>query len=182
MDVKTVCLGMLTDGEASGYDLKKNFESCFAHFFAAGYGSIYPALAALAESGLVSCREVLQEGKPDRKVYRITERGLQQLQAELEDPNPSHKIRSEFLATMCFAHLMTPTQIETVLKSRIAAIEGYEAMFDEFERTGMHDWPAGARFTVGLGRAVMVAMKQYIEEHGHTLLEEPRIQQRTASA
>ncbi len=40
MDVKTVCLGMLTDGAASGYDLKKQFESSFGHFFAAGYGSI----------------------------------------------------------------------------------------------------------------------------------------------
>ena len=45
MDVKTVCLGMLTDGPASGYDLKKQFESTFSHFFAAGYGSIYPALS-----------------------------------------------------------------------------------------------------------------------------------------
>jgi hypothetical protein len=41
MDVKTVCLGMLTDGEASGYDLKKFFESSFGHFFPAGYGSIH---------------------------------------------------------------------------------------------------------------------------------------------
>jgi DNA-binding PadR family transcriptional regulator len=53
MDVKTVCLGMLTDGDASGYDLKKEFESSFGHFFAAGYGSIYPALGALARDGMV---------------------------------------------------------------------------------------------------------------------------------
>jgi DNA-binding PadR family transcriptional regulator len=68
MDVKTVCLGMLNDGEASGYDLKKHFESTFAHFFAAGYGSIYPALSSLAEAGLVNCREIAQDGKPDRMV------------------------------------------------------------------------------------------------------------------
>ena len=58
MDVKTVCLGMLTDGTASGYDLKKEFESTFAHFFAAGYGSIYPAVwsfqLALRSRGLGS--------------------------------------------------------------------------------------------------------------------------------
>ena len=52
MDVKTVCLGMLTDGPASGYDLKKQFESSFGHFFAAGYGSIYPALSSLAANGI----------------------------------------------------------------------------------------------------------------------------------
>ena len=53
MDVKTVCLGMLTDGPASGYDMKKCFESSFGHFFPAGYGSIYPALATLARNGMV---------------------------------------------------------------------------------------------------------------------------------
>ena len=51
MDVKTLCLGLLTAGEACGYDLKKTFESSFKHFFPAGYGSIYPALADLAEAG-----------------------------------------------------------------------------------------------------------------------------------
>ena len=54
MDVKTVCLGMLTDGDATGYDLKKHFDSSFGHFYSAGYGSIYPALASLADHGLVS--------------------------------------------------------------------------------------------------------------------------------
>jgi DNA-binding PadR family transcriptional regulator len=95
MDVKTVCLGMLTDHEASGYDLKKAFESSFGHFFVAGYGSIYPALASLAEHGYVSCREIPQDGKPDRKVYQITAAGRQHLLKELENPAPSHKVRSE---------------------------------------------------------------------------------------
>ena len=181
MDVKTVCLGMLTDGEASGYDLKKKFESSFGHFFAAGYGSIYPALASLAEKGLVSCREIPQHGKPDRKVYRITEAGRRHLLTELEEPNPSHKVRSEFLATMCFAHLMNAGQIETIFKNRIAEIEKYEAMFDEFAKTGMSEWPAGAVFTVGLARAVMGAMKTYIQENGQVLLADSGTGQKTAT-
>lgn len=171
MDVKTVCLGMLTNGEASGYDLKKNFESSFGHFFAAGYGSIYPALASLAGQGLVQCEEIAQEGKPDRKVYRITTEGRQELLKALDNPNPSHKVRSEFLATMCFAHLMKPEQIRTVLENRLAEIDQYMALFDEIESSGMADWPNGMVFTVGLGRAVMNAMQRYVEEHGHMLLE-----------
>jgi DNA-binding PadR family transcriptional regulator len=181
VDVKTVCLGMLTDGEASGYDLKKNFESSFGHFFAAGYGSIYPALAALAEQGLVNCREVPQEGKPDRKVYRITETGRQRLLEELAKPNPSHKVRSEFLATICFAHLMDAEQIGTVLKSRLGDIDRYLAMFDDFERTCMRDWPKGMVFSVGLARSVMSAMKQYIEEHGDQLRTESTAGKRAAA-
>ena len=85
MDVKTVCLGMLTDGDASGYDLKKQFESTFSHFFAAGYGSIYPALSALLADGLVDCREIAQDGRPDRKVYRITTAGRAHLRLALDE-------------------------------------------------------------------------------------------------
>ncbi len=55
MDVKTLCLGLLTQGAASGYDLKKRFETCFRSFYSAGYGSIYPALAYLADTDLVTC-------------------------------------------------------------------------------------------------------------------------------
>ena len=98
MDVKTVCLGMLTDGDASGYDMKKCFESSFGHFFPAGYGSIYPALATLARNGLVEFELVPQDGKPDRKVYQITGKGREALSDGLSNPHPTHKIRSEFLA------------------------------------------------------------------------------------
>jgi DNA-binding PadR family transcriptional regulator len=181
MDVKTVCLGMLTSGAASGYDLKKNFESSFGHFFAAGYGSIYPALASLAEQGLVDCEEIAQAGKPDRKVYCITAAGREKLLEALDKPDPSHKVRSEFLATLCFAHLMTPEQIRTVLGSRVGEIDRYLGMFDEFEATCMNDWPKGMVFTVGLARAVMTAMKQYIEKEGHSLLDSQHLEERAAS-
>jgi len=158
---------MLTDGEASGYDLKKAFESSFGHCFPAGFGSIYPALAALAEQGCVSCREVPQEGKPDRKVYQITAAGRQQLLNELEDPAPSHKVRSEFLATMAFAHLMTPEQITTVLNSRIEDADLNLQIIDDFENCCDKEQPKGVKFTLGFGRAMMHAMKAYVEENRH---------------
>lgn len=170
MDVKTVCLGMLSDGEASGYDLKKQFESTFVHFFAAGYGSIYPALAALHAGGLVACREVPQDGRPDRKVYRITEQGLRHLRAGLDDPNPSHKVRSEFLATMCFAHLMTPEQIATVLDNRLRDLGTYLEMFEEFESCS-DKWTEGMRFVCGFGRAVTEASKAFIEKNRDVLVQ-----------
>ena len=172
MDVKTVCLGMLTHGEASGYDLKKTFESSFGHFFLAGFGSIYPALASLAEQGLVSCREIPQDGKPDRKVYSITAKGRKKLLEELDNPAPTHKIRSEFLATMCFAHLMTPEQVQTVLDSRIADTEHYFKMFDEIESCCDTEYPIGVQFTIGFGRAMMQAMRQYVEQNRHMFDEE----------
>lgn len=172
MDVKTVCLGMLTDGEASGYDLKKHFESTFGHFFAAGYGSIYPALAWLADNGLVSCREIAQEGKPDRKVYAITANGQQFLLDALQNTQPSHKIRSEFLAMMCFAHLMRPDDVAAVLDNRLGDIRSYKAIFKEIEDGSDLDWPPGMKFVLGFGKAMSAAMERYINDNRHLLVED----------
>src|SRR3546814_3071348 len=55
MDAKTLCLGVLSRGAASGYEIKKAFEEGpFSHFHQASFGSIYPALNALSADGLVA--------------------------------------------------------------------------------------------------------------------------------
>lgn len=169
MDVKTVCLGMLTGGAASGYDLKKQFESSFGHFFAAGYGSIYPALAWLAENGFVSCREILQEGKPDRKVYAITPSGREFLLDALRNTSPLHKVRSEFLAMMCFAHLMRPEDVEAVLNNRLGELQALEQLFGHLENDSSLDWPAGMKFVLGFGKAISAATEKYINDNRHLL-------------
>jgi len=179
MDVKTVCLGILTDGPASGYDLKKQFESTFSHFFAAGYGSIYPALSALARQDLVTCEEIPQDGKPDRKVYEITDEGRAYLLTALEDPAPCHKVRSEFLATMCFAHLMPIHQVRTVLNYRIEECAHYTKVISDMESDSMEEWPPGMRFVAGFGKAMIEAMSNYVETNRHLLEEEPQNQSAT---
>ena len=81
-------------------------------------------------AGLVTCQEIPQEGKPDRKVYSITDAGREKLAVALDNPAPGHKLRSEFLATMFFAHLMTDEQINAVLDNRIQEVEEFIAMID----------------------------------------------------
>jgi len=165
MDVKTVCLGMLTNGPASGYDLKKYFESTFGHFFAAGFGSIYPALNSLAEHGLVRCEEIPQEGRPDRKVYSITDAGRTELAKALDNRRPSHKLRSEFLATLFFADLMTTEQVDAVLDNRLREVEEFLRVLDAMNTGDSARWPAGARFVAGFGRAMALACRGYIREN-----------------
>ena len=172
MDVKTVCLGMLTDGEASGYDMKKCFESSFGHFFPAGYGSIYPALATLARNGLVEFEQVSQEGKPDRKVYHITEKGREALMEGLANPNPSHKVRSEFLATLWFAHLLPDEQVNIVIENKLEELDEIAKMIEEFAASDCHRMGPGAQFVAGFGKHMMSSIKQYIEDN-RDLLAEP---------
>lgn len=169
MDVKTVCLGMLTDGPASGYDMKKCFESSFGNFFPAGYGSIYPALATLARNGMVEFEEVPQEGKPDRKVYTITEKGRKELMQGLSNPQPTHRVRSEFLAMMCFAHLMTEEQVNLVIDNKLLEIENFLKLFEKPLCNQCSSMPNGARFVAGFGQFVASSLKGYIEENREML-------------
>lgn len=165
MDVKTVCLGMLTDGPASGYDMKKCFESTFGHFFPAGYGSIYPALATLARNGLVEFEEIPQDGKPDRKVYSITDAGRAELDSALSNPNPSHRVRSEFLAMMCFAHLMSDEQINAVIDNKLGELGEFLQMLEQLPQGECSAMPKGTRFVAGFGHFVASSLTRYIEEN-----------------
>ena len=163
---------MLTDGPASGYDMKKCFESSFGHFFPAGYGSIYPALATLARNGLVEFEQVPQDGKPDRKVYSITDKGREALTESLSNPSPSHKIRSEFLATLWFAHLMDQKHIDTIIEGKLGEIEGFLELIKEFTDCECDSTTRGAQFVAGFGEHMANAFKQYIEDNRAMLLDE----------
>ena len=171
MDVKTVCLGMLTDGPASGYDTKKCFESSFGHFFPAGYGSIYPALATLARNGMVEFEEVPQEGKPDRKVYSITDKGREELMKGLSNPKPAHKVRSEFLAMLWFAHLMPEEDIDSLIETKLGEIDEFLKLFDQFPACECDSVPKGAQFVAGFGHFMATSFRQYIEDNRAMLTE-----------
>lgn len=160
---------MLTDGPASGYDMKKCFESSFGHFFPAGYGSIYPALATLARNGMVEFEEVPQEGKPDRKVYTITDKGREELMIGLSNPKPTHKVRSEFLAMMCFAHLMTEEQVNLVIDNKLLELDAFLQLFDECSSDTCGSMPNGTRFVAGFGQFIASSLKVYIEENREML-------------
>ncbi|HHQ14544.1 MAG TPA: PadR family transcriptional regulator [Chromatiales bacterium] len=171
MDVKTLCLGLLTRQPASGYDLKKEFESLFKHFFPAGYGSIYPALADLHARGLVECEQIPQSGKPDRKLYRITEQGRSVFADALHHSTPQHKLRSEFLATMYFADQMEPERLRELLQQRIDDLSRAVEHLDRIQRSWEADTPRGARFVAGFGSTIAEAALEYIQRYQSTLTD-----------
>jgi PadR family transcriptional regulator AphA len=171
MDVKTLCLGLLTVEEACGYDLKKTFESSFKHFFPAGYGSIYPALADLAAAGLVNCREIPQVGKPDRKVYRITEAGEKAFIQSLNRTDPQHKLRSEFLAMIYFSDRIDDERLADLLDDRVERLRETVKHIESISQQHVGDSSAGANFVAGFGQVVAEAAARYIESNRHLLTQ-----------
>ncbi len=171
MDAKTVCLGLLSFGEATGYDLKKHCESTVDYFFPTGFGSIYPALANLAEQGLVTCTTDSTEGRPDRKIYRITPAGVASLRKSLADCEPTHKVRSEFLAVLYFAHLLPPGHVSALLDERISGMQQGLQRLRNSACPAEHQWPNSVRFVQGFGAALLEAAIDYTRRNRQLLDE-----------
>jgi len=95
-------LGILSYGPMSGYDIKKFYEQNVAGFWKESYGQIYPILKRLAEEGLATKSIRKQEGKPDRHIYVITEKGRGQLRQWLVAPTGPHIGRHETLLKLMF--------------------------------------------------------------------------------
>jgi PadR family transcriptional regulator, regulatory protein AphA len=162
MNVKTLCLGYLSLKDATGYEIKKDVEDgLFSHLIEASYGSIYPALNQLAVDGLVSCREEEQSGKPDKKVYAITEAGLKALRLALSALPARDKYKSEFLFVMLLQqHLSIPMQIAAVEKQLTDLREDLDSIAQC--RASMPSHPA-SDFVTGYGEAVLRAASTYLE-------------------
>jgi PadR family transcriptional regulator, regulatory protein AphA len=180
MDVKTLCLAVLSKGDASGYEIKKAFEEGpFAHFQTASFGAIYPALARLSEAGMVVQTDHPQDGKPDKKMYRLTTAGQDALFATLEiSPGPD-QIRSDFLFLLFFAEHLPPARIRTLVDARIAFFREALAHMDELDAAGPCD--LGHGFVRGFGRTVYQAAMDYLTANGDKLVASVAVQHRQAA-
>jgi len=170
MDARTVCLGLLSFGEASGYDLKKHFESSVDHFFATGFGSIYPALSSLMKHGLIEPTAKSTGGRQDRKIYRITSAGRSELIRMLSMDEPRHLLRSDLFALLYFSHLVTPERITQVIDERLAVMASELAGTQNPNTPLKHPNPASAQFVAGLKSALFDTTIKYFREN-RALLE-----------
>ncbi len=90
-------MGLLSREELSGYDLAGRMRARVGHFWEARHSQIYPELARLEEEGLVTHRVVEQQDRPDKKVYEITEEGLEALKEWVTEPPAPRPSRDELV-------------------------------------------------------------------------------------
>jgi len=92
-------LGLLTQGgELSGYDLQRQAESSGGFFWAPAKSRIYAVLPQLVERGFATSREVVQTGRPNKQLYRVTKAGRAALQLWLEEPPVFEPERAPMMA------------------------------------------------------------------------------------
>ena len=104
--MKEVLLALLADGREHGYELKQAVESTFGGIWPPlNIGQIYTTLARMERDGLARSEHVQQEGRPDKRVYALTEAGAEELRAWIETPVTEARVKDEFFTKLVLARL-----------------------------------------------------------------------------
>lgn len=96
MALEHAILVSLAEKSASGYDLARRFDASIGHFWKASHQQIYKVLGRMEQDGQVASEAVAQDGRPDKKVYAITDAGRAELLAWSAKATPVEPLRSEF--------------------------------------------------------------------------------------
>jgi DNA-binding PadR family transcriptional regulator len=123
-------LASLLDGEASGYELAKRMDISVANFWHALPTQIYAELRRLEAAGLVAGREVPQEGRPDKRLFTLTEEGRDALlEFTRRTPRPT-AVKDELLIQIQAADFGDAGRVADSIEERCAAAEFRLSVFD----------------------------------------------------
>ncbi|MBC7001825.1 PadR family transcriptional regulator [Photobacterium sp. BZF1] len=132
MSLPHVILTVLSNRDATGYDITKEFSHSIGYFWKASHQQVYRELNKMAGNNQVTCKLEPQEGKPDRKVYSITDLGRQALFEWFQEPARNPTIRDEFSAKLvvCGVHNSEPMQqqLEGLIEESHTLINHYNEM------------------------------------------------------
>lgn len=165
---REVLLGLLTIEPMTGYDLGQLIRTSVGHFWRESYGQIYPNLKTLAADGLVTAKTEHQKGKPDRRVYSITDKGREQLGKWLAvEPQPEIP-RNELLLKLFFAARVSPEIPIGYLERMVEEERALLRQFRQAEReiAGNRQYPDAPywRMTARFGQLELEAHLHWAQE------------------
>ncbi len=104
-------LACLVERPCSGYDLAKQFDGSVGYFWSASHQQIYRELSKLEEQGWITSQTLQQSGRPDKKLYRITDKGDEHLRTWIASPCEPMPIKDDLLVKIFAGYIASPQTI-----------------------------------------------------------------------
>jgi PadR family transcriptional regulator AphA len=140
VSLRHAILVLLQDQEASGYDLAREFANSIGLVWNATHQQIYLELGKLNDQNMVKFRHIPQDGKPDKKLYRITEEGRDELIRWLRKPAAPPRIRDAFMVKIAGGALSDSSSILRELDDqadlRRERLHTFEALAKKLDEQG----------------------------------------------
>ena len=138
MSLKHGLLGLLNYGSMTGYELDKAFKASLSFFWQAKTSQIYRELDAMERGGWLTSERVIQNEKPNKRVYTLTEAGKAELQQWLSSPETdladAMRVRSAFLMRVFFAGETSREQALSMLRTyRNMCRQGSASMYSAYD-------------------------------------------------
>lgn len=178
MSLTHAILASLDFQPMTGYDLKKFFDVSVSHFWTTTQSHIYKALDDLEKEGWITGELIVQEGRPNRKVYRLTESGRAELRRWLTTPLPPAPVREAWLIQLFFSHASADEEIIALLEARGRMIRDILETYKTQTQSAIPaDLPPGMERAQALWRMTLdygVAFYEFELEWNQRMLERVR--------
>lgn len=140
MSVRHALLGLLEESPRHGYELKREYDSLFAHGRPLKFGQVYSTLARLQRDGLVHVASEEPGRGPDRRLFEITSEGAEDLNRWLREPEPAEPFIHSVLFTKVALALLSDRPADKYLQKQRAV---HERRMRELTRMKVGADPAG---------------------------------------
>lgn len=163
-------LGLLTYKPMSGYDVKTFFEKSIEHFWPAQLSQIYRELGTLEKRGCVNSHVEPQEGRPDKKVYNITEEGREELLHWLHESPKSllAYARDETCLRMFFGSRVEPGemifQLKLLIREKQKTLQILGDIYESVKHAGYPTEELYWQLTIRKGLLIAAAEVQWAHE------------------
>ncbi|MBE9080010.1 PadR family transcriptional regulator [Romeria aff. gracilis LEGE 07310] len=124
-------LALLAQHPDSGYDISKRFDEGLSCYWKATQQQVYRELSKMESQGWVSAEKVAQTGKPDKKVYHITDVGWTTLTDWYAEPTEPTRMREDLLVKVLIGHKMPRELLRLELHHRQAL---HQAQLDHYHQ------------------------------------------------
>ncbi|SCK44238.1 DNA-binding transcriptional regulator, PadR family [Streptomyces sp. WMMB 714] len=134
MALRHAVLAALLDGELSGYQLAKAFDMGVANFWHALPQQLYTELSGLERNGMIAGREVVQDARPNKRLFRVTDAGLAELENFASAAAKPSFIRDDLLVKVQAADSVSTGPLIEQLTERAEFAEAKAALFEALLR------------------------------------------------
>jgi len=115
---------MLHQGPRHGYEIKKDVERALGGMVPLNNKTLYLTLKRFEEMGAVTRQVIQQEGRPNRHLYELTERGSEVLQTLLRDfGEDAAGSDAEFFTRVSFFDFLEVEARKAILRARLAYLQ-----------------------------------------------------------
>ena len=116
MMIDYAILGLLSWKPLTGYDVKRVMQDSPFLYWSGNNNQIYKALTKLLENGFVTNQVQYQESAPNKKIYSITESGMDALIRWVMSEEPeAPEVKKTFLIQLSWAGRLEPEKVSRLL-------------------------------------------------------------------